>query len=278
MVDRSELAAGDIGDRHILDRIVESKRTEVGALRRSADSLRRLAEAASAPRDFAGALRRATGVAVIAEVKRRSPAAGDIRADLDPVGQAAAYESGGAAAVSVLTDEGYFGGSLDDLRSVRRAVPIPVLRKDFLIDPVQVYEARGAGADAVLLIVRILEDPLLADLQRLAVELGMATLVEVHDEAELERAMRTGAPIIGINNRDLTTFETRLEVTLELLDRVPSDVLLVSESGIRGGSDVDRLGRAGVDAVLVGEWLVRQGNPTRAVEELAGRTRAGRRS
>ncbi len=262
---------------HILDRIVRTKRAEVAALGRDGDALVEEARMAPPARDFAGALARPDSVAVIAEVKRRSPGAGAIRLELDPVLQARGYESGAASAVSVLTDEQYFSGSLDDLRDTRRAVELPVLRKDFVLDPLQLWQARAAGADAVLLIVRILADDELSSLQALAGELGMAALVEVHDGGELERALAAEARIVGINNRDLSTFETSLDVTLGLLDRVPDDVLLVSESGIGGPADVDRLGAAGVDAVLVGEWLVRQPDPGEAAAALAGRSRTARR-
>lgn len=260
----------------ILDRIVRTKRAEVAALTADRDALIDEARRAPPARDFAGALASAGSVAVIAEVKRRSPGAGAIRPDLDPVRQALGYESGGASAVSVLTDGQYFSGSLDDLRHTRDAVALPVLRKDFVLDPVQLWQARAAGADAVLLIVRILDDQRLSSLHALAGELGMAALVEVHDAGELERALAAEARIVGINNRDLSTFQTSLDVTLALLDRVPDDVQLVSESGIAGPDDVDRLGAAGVDAVLVGEWLVRQPDPRTAAAALSGRFRAAR--
>ncbi|MFW6200854.1 MAG: indole-3-glycerol phosphate synthase TrpC, partial [Gemmatimonadota bacterium] len=221
----------------ILDEIVASKRSEVARLLEWEGAIEARLESAPDPRDFAGALRRvgADGaeVAVISEVKRRSPGAGDIRPGLNPSGLALMYQEGGASAVSVLTDEEYFGGELDDLRAVREQVELPVLRKDFVIDPVQVTEARGAGADCVLLIVRILDDDRLSELLDKAGELGMAALVEVHDETELERALDAGAEVVGVNNRDLSTFETRLEITLEMVDRIPPDVVLVSESGIR---------------------------------------------
>lgn len=260
----------------ILDEIVETKKSEVARLREWSGALE--ARLASAPeaRDFAGALRREGEVAVISEVKRRSPGAGDIRPGLNAPGLALMYESGGAAALSVLTDEEYFDGSLDDLRAVREQVALPILRKDFVIDPVQVAEARAAGADAVLLIVRILDDASLTGLLERTRELGMAALVEVHDAEELDRALGAGARVVGVNNRDLSTFETRLEVTLGLTDRIPADVVLVSESGIRTAEDVARLGRAGVDAVLVGESLLRQADPGTAVAELAGQVRVAR--
>jgi indole-3-glycerol phosphate synthase len=208
-------------------------------------------------------------VALIAECKRRSPGAGPIRPDLDPGRLAAAYARAGARALSVLTDERYFGGATADLVGARAAVSLPVLRKDFTIDPLHVVEARAAGADAVLLIVRILDDAALRRLRDEATRRGMAVLVEVHDRAELQRALNLGAAIIGINNRDLSTFRTDLSTTLTLLDDVPDDVIVVSESGIRDRSDVDRLGDAGVDAVLVGETLLRAPDPGAAAAALA---------
>lgn len=253
----------------ILDRIAATKREEVEALRPRAAALEAAALEADPPRDFAGALGRPGLVSVIAEVKRRSPGAGPIRPDLEPGGLASRYQAGGAAALSVLTDRGYFGGSLDDLRAARAAVDVPVLRKDFLLDPLQVLEARAAGADAVLLIVRILDDAPLAELLGMAESLGMSALVEAHDGAELQRALKAGARVVGINNRDLSTFTTRLDVTLDLLPDVPDDVVVVSESGIRSGDDVARLGGVGVDAVLVGEWLLGHEDPADGVRELA---------
>ncbi len=208
---------------------------------------------------------------MIAEYKRRSPSAGlmDGRgADAGTV--AGAYAEGGAAAVSVLTDAEYFGGSLEDLRSARSAVEIPVLRKDFVVDEVQVWEARAAGADAVLLIVRILEGARLAGLLDLCRELGFSSLVEAHDAAEVERALVAGAPIVGINNRDLATFRTDIEVSLGLVGTVPADRVVVAESGIRTRAEVERLGAAGVDAILVGETLMRAGGGAVAVSTLAG--------
>ena len=257
----------------VLDRIVRSKRGEIGRLDPWASALRKQAESASEPRDFAAALRGGSEVSVIAEVKRKSPSAGWISEGLHAAGQASMYAHGGAAAVSVLTDEEYFGGSREDLESARGAVDVPVLRKDFVLDPVQVYEARAMGADAVLLIVRILEDEALADLLALARELGMAALVEAHDGSELERARAVGAEVIGINSRDLSTFETDLSVAEGLASEVPEGVVLVGESGIHGPEDVDRLGAAGMDAVLVGESLVRASDPMEAVAALVGRPR-----
>jgi len=261
---------------NILQQIVETKQAEVEELRRGFSGLRDRAEDAPPANDFIGSLRGGEGVAIIAEIKRRSPGAGEIRSDLDPLRLGPSYEKGGAAALSVLTDAVYFGGSLGDLAGVRRLVKIPVLRKDFVIDESQVYEARGAGADAILLIVRILDDERLRALGTLAKELGMSALVEVHDGAELERGLAAGAGLLGINNRNLQTFETRIDVTLSLVAMVPPGVVLVSESGIHTAADVCSLGEKGVDAVLVGEALLRQKDPGAGVAALVGRGRAPR--
>ena len=266
----TETQAGSRSD--ILRRIVDTKAGEVDALRPRFRELRASAEAAAPPRDFAAALRRGT-VAVIAEVKRRSPGAGEIRPDLDPGALARSYQDAGAAALSVLTDREYFGGSLDDLRAAREATSIPALRKDFTVDEIQVWEARAAGADAVLLIVRILEDGALRDLRELAESLGMSVLVEAHTRGELERAVASGARIVGVNNRDLRTFRTDLAVTEALLEHLPASGTLVSESGIRTGADVMRLGRAGVHAVLVGESILRAPDPAAQVRALSGHAR-----
>ncbi len=261
----------------ILDRIVETKRREVEALKGSASELRAAAEGAATARDFKAALSGGDSVSVIAEIKRRSPGAGEIRPDLDPVQLAPTYEAGGAAALSVLTDSEYFGGRLGDLSAARGLVSVPVLRKDFLIDPSQVYQARAADADAILLIVRILDDGQLRSLRVLAEELGMIALVEAHDGEEVDRALESGARVLGVNNRNLRTFETRLDTTLGLLDRIPSGVVLVSESGIRTRDDVRMLGENGIDAVLVGESLLRQDDPGAGVAMLAAETRTSRR-
>jgi indole-3-glycerol phosphate synthase len=261
---------------YILDRIVETKRREVETLRPQSAELVRSARSAPPPRSLEAALRDSDHVRVIAEVKRRSPGAGEIRPQLDPTALAAGYAANGAAAISVLTDSQYFGGSLEDLSNVRRAVQVPVLRKDFVIDELQVHEARAAGADAVLLIVRILEQPLLIDLLAAVVGQAMTPLVEVHEAEELERAAAAGARVIGINNRDLRTFTTDLDVTLRLLDGVPAGAVVVSESGIRTGEDVDRLGAEGVHGVLVGESLLRADDPARAVAALASSRRTER--
>ncbi len=254
----------------ILSRIVRTKREELARLTSRSRELEAALDAAPPPRGMAAALGAAGTVSLIAECKRRSPGAGAIRPDLDPVDLARGYVAAGASAVSVLTDETYFGGSLDDLRAIGDAVDAPVLRKDFTLDPLHVVEARGAGADAVLLIVRILDDPTLRALHDEATGLGMDVLVEVHDEPELERALRLDPTLVGINNRDLSTFTTDLATTEPLLESVPDDVVVVSESGIRDRDDVVRLGRAGVDAILVGESLLRADDPSRAAGDLTG--------
>jgi indole-3-glycerol phosphate synthase len=254
----------------ILAEIVETKRREVDSLRPRADAIERMLDDAAPPRDFLGALARPASVSLIAECKRRSPGAGGIRPGVDPVELTLGYRDAGAAALSVLTDGDYFGGSLDDLRHVSAAVDLPVLRKDFTLDTLQLIEARGAGADAVLLIVRILDDPTLSRLHTAATALGMSVLVEVHDAIELRRALEIGADLIGINNRDLSTFTTDLATTLRLLGDIPDDVVVVSESGIRTRGDVERLGEAGVDAILVGEALLTAPDPATAAAGLVG--------
>lgn len=258
----------------VLDEILDVKREEVALLR---EPHRRAAlehAAAEAPplRDFAGALRREDGrLALIAEFKRRSPSKGVLAPGLDPASTAHAYEQGGAAALSVLTDGPYFDGSLEDLRSARGATHLPVLRKDFTIDPVQIYEARAAGADAILLIVTALPDyGLLADLHALALDLGLAALVEVDDEAGLDRALAVpGIEIVGVTNRDLRTFGEDLSVAERLAARIPSAVVGVAESAIRTAADAQRMADAGFAAVLVGEALVRTTDATTTVRELA---------
>ncbi len=245
----------------ILGRILETKFAEVRALGRHAAALRRESEEAPPPYPILAKLRAATGVGVIAEIKRRSPGAGEIDPGLDPVALSGSYEEAGAAAVSVLTDGPWFGGSLDDLRTLRRQRTIPLLRKDFIIDPLQLREARAAGADLVLLIVRILDPFLLADLRAMAHELGMTALVEVHDASEVECALAAGAELVGVNNRDLAHFGTDLARTERLAHAIPREVVLVSESGIGSAADVERAAAAGADAVLVGEALVRSPDP-----------------
>lgn len=258
----------------VLARILAVKRDEVRALLPS--EIRAALRSAPPVRSFGAALRRGREVALLAEVKPRSPSAGIIREGGDPVEIGRSYERGGAAALSVLTDAQFFGGSLDALRLVRQAVDLPVLRKDFIIDRVQVEEARAAGADAVLLIVAALDDDSLRELYEAATELGMDVLVEVHDEREMERALGIGASIVGVNNRDLRTFRTDLAVTERLAASLPADAILVGESGILTVDDVARLGQAGVDAVLVGESLMRQADVEAAARALVGVGRRGR--
>jgi indole-3-glycerol phosphate synthase len=260
----------------ILDEILDHKRVEVATLRTSHEGAALAAEARRCghePRGFRSALVSHEGTAVIAEIKRRSPSKGLIRADFDPVAIARSYQRAGAACLSVLTDERFFGGALGDLALVRDAVELPLLRKDFVIDPIQIDEARVAGADAVLLIVAALDDASLARLHDHARGLGLDVLVEVHDEAELERALAAGSDLIGVNNRDLRTFEVDLATTERIAARLgESEVVLVAESGIAKVEDVERLARAGAAAFLVGESLMRQPDPGQALEELRRRS------
>ncbi|MFQ5854572.1 MAG: indole-3-glycerol phosphate synthase TrpC [Anaerolineae bacterium] len=254
----------------ILDTIVAHKREELETLkvRRPLAELRAVAESMPPASGFAVALA-TPGVRLIAEIKRASPSRGVFRADLEPVALAKTYAENGATAISVLTDEHFFQGHLDDLRKIKRAYPaVPVLRKDFLVDPYQVYEARAAGADAILLIVAALDDDLLADLLALTHDLGMHALVEVHDEAELNRALTLEPQVIGINNRDLWDFTVDLGTTERLHRLIPDGTIVVAESGIRTAADVQRLARAGVDAILVGEALVTAQDTAAKVREL----------
>jgi indole-3-glycerol phosphate synthase len=255
----------------ILDDIVGHKRHEVASLKRRQPraALEAMCKDVAPPRDFERALTPVRGgVRLIAEVKKASPSRGVLAADLDPVALASTYARHGADAISVLTDAKYFQGSLDVLRQIRAAVDVPLLRKDFTIDEYQLWEARAAGADAVLLIVAILEPALLGDLAAAAKGLGLAALVECHTEAELDVALAAGSRIIGINNRDLGTFETRIETTLALLPRIPPGPIVVSESGFFAGADVRRVVEAGAHAVLVGEGLVRADDVVAKLREL----------
>lgn len=266
----------------ILDTIVEQKHREVALLPPPAPSVSGLREAiqrraGNGLRDFAGALRnpRLGRVGLIAEVKKASPSAGIIRADFDPVAIARQYEAGGADCLSVLTDEKFFQGSLSYLREIRAAVTLPLLRKDFIIDERQILEAVEWGADAILLIVAILDDARLCRLHELARSAGLAVLVEVHDEPELERAMAMGAQLIGVNNRNLRVFQVDLGTTERLAVRLwrirsRGDTLLVAESGIHTASDVERLRAAGAGAILVGESLMRHRDIPTKVRELLG--------
>ncbi|HEX8431856.1 MAG TPA: indole-3-glycerol phosphate synthase TrpC [Longimicrobium sp.] len=260
----------------ILARIVETKRREVLELGGTGPELRSQAADAPPTRGFAAALWAPAEVRLLAEVKRRSPSAGDIRPGANPAEVARAYQEGGAAALSVLTDREYFGGSLGALREARAAVELPIIRKDFVIDPLQIWEARAIGADAVLLIVRILDDARLGEFLALAGELGLDALVEAHNAEELERARALGATLLGVNNRDLDNFVTDLGLSFRLAPTVPDSVTLVAESGITSAADVDRLGAAGIDAILVGESLMRQPDLRAATAALVGRARVAR--
>jgi indole-3-glycerol phosphate synthase len=255
----------------ILDRILERKAEEVQTLRRERGEadLVRAAASAPAPRDFAAALRSGPPPRLIAEFKRASPSAGPIREGADPGGIARAYESAGAAALSVLTDRDFFRGSLDDLRAARAAVSLPVLRKDFTLDPLQVLEARAAGADAALLIVAALDDAALGALLAVADDQSIAALVEVHTRPELERALEAGATLLGVNNRNLRSFETDVEVTRSLL-RHAGGRTVVSESGLCDAETIGRLAAEGVDAFLVGEALMRADDPGSELRRLRG--------
>jgi indole-3-glycerol phosphate synthase len=252
---------------HILDRILEAKRREVESSRAAVplQEIERRALAADPPRGFEKALRARIAAgrpAVIAEIKRASPSRGLIRKDFDPARIAASYEANGAACLSVLTDAEFFGGSAADLQSARRACRLPALRKDFMIDPYQVFEARSWGADCILLIVDAAPDADLKSLETIAHELGMDVLVECHDAGQLERALASfSTPLIGINNRDLTTFETRLETTIQLAPSVPPARLLITESGIYSPEDVARLHRSRVSAYLVGSAFMAAEDP-----------------
>jgi indole-3-glycerol phosphate synthase len=255
----------------ILDKIIHWKRDEIVHHKhaRPIEVVRDETALAPPPRDFAAALR-TPGVSLIAEVKRASPSKGLLRRDFDAVVLAREYEANGAVAISVLTDHHFFQGNLGHLQVVRRSAGLPLLRKDFMLDPYQVYETRAAGADAVLLIVAALDDGDLRALYQLVCELGMAALVEVHNAAEVERALKIGPRIVGVNNRDLRTFKVDLETTARLRPLVPADVILVAESGVHTRADVARLAAIGADAMLVGESLVRAQDVGRKVQELVG--------
>lgn len=253
-----------------LDAILERHRDAARADARPLDALIEQARGSAPVRGFAAALAPDGGdtVAVIAEVKRRSPSKGDLFADLDPAVLAGQYEAGGAACLSVLTDVDHFGGSPADLAAARAACALPVLRKDFTVSPADVCDARTMGADAVLLIAAALDDAELGDFHALATDLGLDALVEIHDEAELERALAVGARLVGVNQRDLVTFEVDTDRAVRMAPQMPEGVVRVAESGVRGPDDARRLADAGYHAVLVGESLVTHGDPTAGVAAL----------
>ena len=255
----------------ILDRILEVKRGALAAAQQvdPLTAVEARARKAAPPRDFVGALR-AKKPAVIAEVKKASPSRGVLRESFDPAAIARSYEKGGAACLSVLTDRQFFQGDGSHLVAARAACSLPVLRKDFVIDRYQVFESRALGADCILLIAACLASDEMASLENAARELGMAVLVEVHDAGELERALELRTPLLGINNRNLKTFETRLETTLGLLERVPRERTVVTESGILSKTDVERMRAAGVNAFLVGEAFMRASDPGDALSGLFG--------
>ncbi|HEX4073773.1 MAG TPA: indole-3-glycerol phosphate synthase TrpC [Candidatus Acidoferrales bacterium] len=258
-------------ERTILDRIVEARRESVAHRKRVLPdvALKLAVGKVDPPRDFPGALSRA-GLNVIAEIKKASPSRGVIREDYAPADLAPNLEGAGAAALSVLTEEEFFSGSLGDLKAARKAVSIPVLRKDFIIDPWQVWEARAAGADAFLLIAAILGDQPLRELLDLGRSLGMEPLVEVHTREELGRVIAAGARVIGVNNRDLRDFNVRVETSLELVEAIPEECIAVSESGLRTRDDLARLRSVGFDAFLVGEHLMKEPDPAVPLRALIG--------
>ncbi len=253
----------------ILERILEVKRAEVATAKERSplSSLESRVRAAAAPRDFVGALR-ARRPAVIAEVKKASPSRGVLRENFDPAAIAASYERAGAACLSVLTDREFFQGASSHLTQAKRACALPVLRKDFVVDPYQVYESRALDADCILLIAACLKEEEMLELERVAKRLGMAVLVEVHDADELQTGLALETPLIGVNNRNLRTFETRLETTLDLLPLIPQGRVPITESGILAPADVTRMRAAGVERFLVGEAFMRDPDPGTALKRL----------
>lgn len=260
----------------ILDRIVAARRESVSHRKRVLPdvALKFAVQKQAAARDFAAALSR-PGCNVIAELKKASPSLGLIRENYEPVSLARSLEAAGAAALSVLTEEEFFQGSLADLKDVKKAVSIPILRKDFIVDPWQVWEARAAGADSFLLIVAVLSDELLAELLALGRELGMEPLVEVHSREELARANAASAKIIGVNNRDLRDFKVSLQTSFDLVQEIPENAVAVSESGLHNREDIERLRSAGFDAFLIGERVMKQADPGVGLKELLGTVDAG---
>ena len=242
----------------ILSKIIETKHVEIANLEKKREAIKAAGLAAGpSTRDFAKALRSENGLAIIAEAKKASPSAGVISPDFDPVKTAIAYEKAGAAAVSVLTDVDYFQGSLDYLKTIRENVDLPLLRKDFIIDELQIYEARAAGADSFLLIAAVLTEDEIRTFLKLGRSMGMEALVEVHDADEVEKSLTAGAKLIGVNNRDLRTFTTDLNTTCRLAEIIPEDLTLIGESGIKTGEDSRKLLDCGCSAILVGESLMR---------------------
>ena len=255
----------------MLDNILDSVRSRLPSLKAREDRLRESAASLPSPRDFAGALA-APGLSIIAEFKRASPSKGVINAGMDPSERAAAFEAGGACAMSVLTEPDHFMGSADDLRVARHATSLPALRKDFTLDTAHVWEARVMGADALLLIVAILDDALLARLLGAAEDAGLAALVEVHSRDEAARAVDAGARVVGVNNRDLRTFDVDLATSEEISPLLDGVDVRIAESGVKGPEDAARLRSAGYDALLVGEYLSRSADPAEAISGLRGVT------
>jgi len=257
----------------ILDKILEQKTRDIASAqsRRSLSDLQQAVQSAPVPRDFVGALRSHFPMGLIAEIKKASPSVGLIRADFDPVQIARIYEANGAACLSVLTDEQFFQGHLSYLEQVRATVSIPVLRKDFIVDPYQVWEARASGADCILLIAECLSDDQMESLSQLSTELGMQTLIEVYDPENVERVLRLDPPMMGVNNRDLRTFVTDLQQTVRLRRQIPESVLVIGESGIHRRDDVQLLESAGVHGILVGESLMRSDDIGQSVRALLNR-------
>ena len=257
-----------------LDKIIKDKRERIDELKRSADpnAMRDRAESKIGfHRDFAAAISRCAGTNIIAEFKKASPSKGSINREADPDHSAREYERGGAIAISVLTEEDHFGGSIADLKTIRESANLPVLRKDFILDEIQIYESAAAGADAVLLIAAILEREQISDLRAIAADLGLSAVVEVHDRRELDIALQQGAAIVGVNNRNLRTFEVSLDISRELIRDVPEGVTMIAESGICSRREIDELRGLGYSAFLIGETLMRSEDPVEMLAKLGAR-------